>query len=446
MKAARDDRTRPYDSGDRLERRQVRRSRRVVPARYPAGAARSPVQAAEHVEQRRGVRGRRGDRPRPGRAGTRRGTRSPYGLQPGAAETADRPGRANRRARPTGRRAGRRALPGRPRPSAGRGDGEFRPPHRHARPGHRRRRRQPGRGQSAGRRHCEHGLCPRRGRARVSAWRHRPRRRDCRAGRHARRAGLGRRRADRRIRGQQVPRRSDAVRRRRVLHRAAHRLAVFRRDPVGACRGRASRGRRCAVPTPADGTRRTSTDCRADVIPLGELRRRRPVAAGAGRGLPVRTARPADSARRGRRDPVRHQIDARRHGVSAHTRLGSRRAGARQERRARLGRLRRVPDVGPPPARPRWNGRPGGVRERGGAARPGNRDGGRKDRPRDARALCPDRRRGHGVRNSRRAVARPCAGTTDVPTRNGRGRRPQFGRARRGNVSARAVRQRPVSP
>ncbi len=75
-------------AGHRLRCRQIaagRRARaRVHPAR-PQGAA---VQAAEHVEQRRGDRRWRRDRPRPGAAGARLRRRAQRRHEPGAAEAA----------------------------------------------------------------------------------------------------------------------------------------------------------------------------------------------------------------------------------------------------------------------------------------------------------------------------------------------------------------------
>ena len=60
---------------------------RALDAARPRGAA---VQAAEHVEQRRGDRGWRRDRPRPGAAGARLPRRARGRDEPGAAEAADR--------------------------------------------------------------------------------------------------------------------------------------------------------------------------------------------------------------------------------------------------------------------------------------------------------------------------------------------------------------------
>ena len=63
----------------------------------PRGAA---VQAAEHVEQRRGDGRRRRDRPRPGAAGARRARAAERAHEPGAAEAAERDRRAGRGAGP----------------------------------------------------------------------------------------------------------------------------------------------------------------------------------------------------------------------------------------------------------------------------------------------------------------------------------------------------------
>ena len=106
----------------------------------------------------------------------------------------------------------------------------------------RRGRGQPGRGQSPGRRHRQHGL--RRGGRRAGGprRRHRPRRGDRQPRRDACGALRGRPRAHPRLRHQQVPRRCGAVLARAGADRGADRLAVARRGAVAAGDGAAAGG------------------------------------------------------------------------------------------------------------------------------------------------------------------------------------------------------------
>ena len=80
-------------------------------------------------------------------------------------------------------------------------------------------------GQSARQRHRQHGLRARRRRAGRAGGRHRPRRRDREPGRHQDGDRSGRRRDDRGLHRQSLPRRSVAVRRRHDVDRPPHRLA-----------------------------------------------------------------------------------------------------------------------------------------------------------------------------------------------------------------------------
>ena len=75
-------------------------------------ATRRAVQAAEHVQQRRGDGGRRRDRPRPGAAGARRAPRADRRYESRAAEAARRRRRADRGARQGGRRRPRARISG----------------------------------------------------------------------------------------------------------------------------------------------------------------------------------------------------------------------------------------------------------------------------------------------------------------------------------------------
>ena len=151
-----------------------------------------------------------------------------------------------------------------------------------------RRRRQPGRDQSARRRHRQYGLC-RGGRCAGRAGRrHRARRRHRPARRHPRAAGAERARAARRLYRQQVPRRRAPVRRRHRGDRRAHRAALLRRRAVFR-RRRAAAGRRfdgartcrpLASPRAAGEGRREGLprDRRAALAAHRQFRRSRPAA------------------------------------------------------------------------------------------------------------------------------------------------------------------------
>ena len=184
---------------------------RVFARRGLRGAA---VQAAEHEQQcRRDARWRR-DRPGAGVAGACVRRAAVGAHEPGAAEAADRGRRAARRAGQGARRLqGARLCGAEARADAG-GAGKLRDARARGGPRAGRGGGQPGRGEPAGGRHRQYGL-RRGGRpAGRAGRRHRPRRRDRGAGRHACAAGAGRAAAPARLSGQQVPRRSRAVRRR----------------------------------------------------------------------------------------------------------------------------------------------------------------------------------------------------------------------------------------
>ena len=137
------------DSGDRVRRGEVGGGRRAVPDGAAAGDSCRAVQAAEHVEQRRGLRGRGRDRARAGGTGARGPRRAADGLQPGAGEAADRPRLSGRGARAAGGDAAGVRLPGGAGPIDERGHGELRAVGGRVRSGDRGRRRKPGGGQSA---------------------------------------------------------------------------------------------------------------------------------------------------------------------------------------------------------------------------------------------------------------------------------------------------------
>ena len=88
--------------GDRVRRGEVGGGRRAVPGGAAAGDSCRAVQAAEHVEQRRGLRGRGRDGTRVGGAGAGGRSRAADGLQSGAAEAAGRPRLSGRGARAAG--------------------------------------------------------------------------------------------------------------------------------------------------------------------------------------------------------------------------------------------------------------------------------------------------------------------------------------------------------
>ena len=96
-------------AGHRLRCRQVAARRRAGARLHAARAQGAAVQAAEHVEQRRGHRRWRRDRPRPGVAGARLRRRAGSRHEPGAAEAAIGRRGADRRLRPgAGARVGAR--------------------------------------------------------------------------------------------------------------------------------------------------------------------------------------------------------------------------------------------------------------------------------------------------------------------------------------------------
>ena len=215
---------------------------------YAARPRRPSVQAAEHVEQRGGDGGRRRDRPRPGAAGARGRYAGQRSHEPGSAEAAERDRRADRRAGPRLSAAPRRAAY-----QADEADllpyvlDSFARLQARGRSRSRRRRRQRRGSQSAGQRHRQYGICPRRRRAGRADRRHRPRRRHRQPRRHQGRAGARGCRADSRLHRQQIPRRRGAFRRR---HGAAsrrrpdgRRWAWCRILPMRACCRRRMRSR-----------------------------------------------------------------------------------------------------------------------------------------------------------------------------------------------------------
>ncbi len=220
------------------------------------------------------------------------------------------------------------------------------------------------------RRHRQHGVRARRRRAGGARRRHRPRRRHRADRRHAGGDRPGRRGDDRRLPGQQVPRRPGAVRRRHRRSSRGARAGRPRPRPVlpdaHACRPRmrwrspadrrAATGRcAIAVPDPAAASpisttsircgsnRRSSSswcarhaaaaDAASSCCP--DRRRRSPISPPSRRGLGHRHPGPC---RRGgaRAGPVRRLPDAR----PPHRRPARHRGAARQRRRARLPRRR----------------------------------------------------------------------------------------------------------
>ena len=123
----------------------------------------------------------------------------------------------------------------------------LRPACRGGRSGAGRGRRQPGRDQSARRRHRQYGLCRGGRHAGRADRRHRARRGHRPAGRDPRAAVRQRTRPARRLHRQQVPRRHPPVRRRHRGARHAHRAAFVRHGAV-LSRRRAIAGRRFAGP------------------------------------------------------------------------------------------------------------------------------------------------------------------------------------------------------
>jgi uncharacterized protein (UPF0276 family) len=88
----------PHVPGHGLGRRQILAGRGLLPRLRASRVAGQTVQAAEHVEQCRGDRGRRRDRPRPGAAGAGLRDRPEPRHEPCAAQAAKRHRLANRRA------------------------------------------------------------------------------------------------------------------------------------------------------------------------------------------------------------------------------------------------------------------------------------------------------------------------------------------------------------
>ena len=107
------DRPRDHVPGHRLRRRQIADRRRAGACLRQSRPARAAVQAAEHVEQRRGHDRRRRDRPGAGAAGTRCARAAERPHEPGAAEAAERDRRADRRAGQGARLLARRRVPDR---------------------------------------------------------------------------------------------------------------------------------------------------------------------------------------------------------------------------------------------------------------------------------------------------------------------------------------------
>ncbi len=237
----------------------------------PGGAA---FQIAEHVQQRRGHRGWRRDRPRPGAAGAGLPHQGQRAHEPGAAETAKRDRRAAHRARPHGRQPECRLLSAAQGRTARYLPGELPPSGSRMRPRSGRRRRQPGRDQSAARRHRQYGLCPRRQCPRRAHRRHRSRACHRRSGRRACGAGRRRPRDDQGLPHQQIPRRPGFVRRRPHRDHAPHRLAGFRHGPLFIRRPPLARRRR-GRPGPPSRDRRRAAQNHRRAAPLAHRQFRR---------------------------------------------------------------------------------------------------------------------------------------------------------------------------